>query len=327
MKVVIDYKGRICLVAAIIGLISLCAILTADAAPAKQNAEANGALIALWPKDDQIYYSNSVPNVSVAQVKALIRSGADISASDEQGNTPLMRASEAGNLLCVQFLVSSGAKTEARNHEGWTALVFACFLSKVDCARYLISRGAIVDTRDKGGETILRIVAQGLAEESFAADANAGHPVAKVDGQDGLMRCVRLLVSQGADVNAADNDGGTSLMWVAQGDGNVNLECVKFLVSKGAKVDVQDKDGTTALMNIASGMPIYSDGKAWNSGRIDCAKYLLSKGANLSLRNKDGKTALMLATNPDMISIFTRCRVDARPDSARSSRIGYCVDT
>ena len=85
-------------------------------------------------------------------------------------------------------------------------------------------------------------------------------------GYIGLLR--RLVGEKGADVDAADENGYTAVIWASNGG---HLECVKYLVGeKGADVDTASKDGATAVM-IAS-----------KAGHLEVVEYLKSKGASLS---------------------------------------------
>jgi ankyrin repeat protein len=57
---------------------------------------------------------------------------------------------------------------------------------------------------------------------------------------------VHCLVESGADVNLADRNGVTPLMWLtSRGDDGVPL--VKFLIAHGARLNAKDKDGITVL--------------------------------------------------------------------------------
>jgi hypothetical protein len=60
----------------------------------------------------------------------------------------------------------------------------------------------------------------------------------------GYAPIVQAFLAKGADVNAADNSGGSALIWaVARG----RAETVRLLLASGADVNAQDADGMTAL--------------------------------------------------------------------------------
>ena len=58
-------------------------------------------------------------------VKLLLAKGADVNAVDDQGNTALMLAANAGEFQIVASLIDAGANVNAKNKEGLTALGLA----------------------------------------------------------------------------------------------------------------------------------------------------------------------------------------------------------
>ena len=95
----------------------------------------------------------------------------------------------------------------------------------------------------------------------------------------GDVESVKLLLDHGADPNAANNIGATSLLWGA-GD----LEKVRLLLNAGANPNGRSKLGNTPLIVAAA----YAD-----SSRA--VKLLLEKGAELKAKNNRGNTALRSA--------------------------------
>ena len=97
---------------------------------------------------------------------------------------------------------------------------------------------------------------------------------------------VKLLLAQGADVNARDSYGQTALMRAAhKGDYQVAV----FLVEHGADLDVTAKYNLSALMLAVIG------------GHTEVVRILVEAGADLHIRGSKavpgfyGKTALALA--------------------------------
>ena len=271
-----------------LALLTLAAPTVCQAGAARtlsQQEKADAALLSLWPNDSEKYYSEVLPKVTVAQVDAALKNGANINARNTAGVSSLMAASGTGNVSCVKFLVSRGANVNAHDADGWTALMFACTFSTIDCAAFLISKGAYVDARTNEGQTALAVEAQALMEESLMANASAGHVVPVVADQASVMDCIKLLISKGANVNARDNNGGTALMLAATGDAAGNEECVKLLLSKGADVNAKDMDGDTALMQAASA---YWTGNAGSTA--NCVNLLISKGAEVNVKDNNGKS-------------------------------------
>ena len=71
--------------------------------------------------------------------------------------------------------------------------------------------------------------------------------------EEPAFEAVRLLVELGADVNATNDDGQTSMHSAAF---NGSDDIVQFLASSGAAVDVRDKNGETPWSMAAGIAPI-----------------------------------------------------------------------
>jgi len=130
----------------------------------------------------------------------------------------------------------------------------------------------------------------------FAIAANAGLANAqnsKTDGLDhqllnavfkGDLASVRMLLDNGADVEAKDANGSTPLVSAAEYN---DLAMVKLLLEKGANVRTKDRGGETALINAA------------RSGNSEIVGLLLQKTSDA----KEKKRALFAAVHGSGIVI------------------------
>jgi len=85
---------------------------------------------------------------------------------------------------------------------------------------------------------------------------------------EGHLHIVKLLLEQGADVNAKLNDG-TSSLYFASRQGHLNI--VKLLLEQGADINALTDDNLTAL------------GHACLFAQLDVVRFLIARGADVNL--------------------------------------------
>jgi len=93
---------------------------------------------------------------------------------------------------------------------------------------------------------------------------------------------VTLLIEAGADVNAKDDDGQTPLLFAA--GYSSTPEIVTLLIEEGAEVNARDIDGWTPLMNAV----------LWAKSP-EIVRLLIEAGADVNAKDDDGNTPLMIA--------------------------------
>jgi len=84
-----------------------------------------------------------------------------LGVKDEDGYTPLHRASYSGNIEAMRELLNSGADPSATTAEGWTPLHSACRWNQAAGAQLLLSHGAPLNQTTQGGQTALHLAAFG----------------------------------------------------------------------------------------------------------------------------------------------------------------------
>jgi ankyrin repeat protein len=82
------------------------------------------------------------------RTKLLLDGGANIDARNSHGATPLITASERGNLAMVILLLNRGAWVDAADHEGNTALHEASLYGHGRCVEALLAAGAQISARN-----------------------------------------------------------------------------------------------------------------------------------------------------------------------------------
>ncbi len=102
-----------------------------------------------------------------------------------------------------------------------------------------------------------------------------------IAAEKGNVDAAMFLIENGANVNVADANGNTPLVFVINKTGN--LKITERLLEKGASVNAQNRTGETALMYAA-----------WH-GHSAIVQLLLENRADVTLKNRQGNTALTLA--------------------------------
>jgi len=136
--------------------------------------------------------------------------------------------------------------------------------------------------------------------------ANTDAPVADA-AMRGDAAKVRLLLKQGADVNAAQGDGMTALHWAAfRGD----IDGTRMLISAGGRLEAVTRNGNYTPLHLAA-----------KAGNLPVVRALLDAGANVNAKTTSGGASpLHLAAaqgSADVVNalIEKKAAVDA-PDGA-----------
>jgi ankyrin repeat protein len=196
---------------------------------------------------------------------------ANLSIQNNEEQTALILAAVDGNIQIVRTLIALGVDVNVEGAAKATALSRAAQFGHKEIVRILVEAGAIIEARNTAGATALLIAAE------------AGHDVV-----------IDVLVTKGADVNARNNPGTWPLQ-LAAASGNV--KSVLRLLQGGANVNARNNTGFTPLMAAMK-----------NPKGDECARVLLEFGADVNAKEStNGWTPLFLAVHCD----------DSREDNVR----------
>ena len=246
-----------------VGLISASAVFAADIV----DASGSTPLLVAASNDD------------VAQVKQLLKAGANPNVRNKLDTTPLLEAAFHSNSEIIQALLDAGADPNAPGADGQTPLMLVARGTNVAAARMLLAKGANPQARES----------QRQQTALMWAAANSQGPM------------TRLLVEVGADLDAKTaidlmtplvsaepraqprSPGGMTALMFASREGC--LDCVAAMIEKGAAINLPDPEGVTPLL-----------WAIWNT-RFDVAKYLIEHGADVNRWDWWGRTPLYLAVD------------------------------
>ncbi|XP_059368677.1 kinase D-interacting substrate of 220 kDa B isoform X4 [Carassius carassius] len=232
-----------------------------------------------------------VEEENLAAVKSHLDKFKEVDGRSDNGQTPLMLASEQGSLEIVQELIRRGADVNLDDVDCWSALISAAKEGHVEVVKELLENSAYIEHRDMGGWTALtwasykgRVEVATVLLEAGANPNTTGqqysvYPIIWAAGR-GHAEIVKLLLEHGAKVNCSDKYGTTPLIWAAR---KGHYDCVMHLLENGADVDQEGANSMTALIVAVKG------------GYTEVVKELLKRNPNVNMTDKDGNTALMIA--------------------------------
>ncbi len=201
-------------------------------------------------------------------VVAILAKRPSIDATDDQGNTAVMLAIQAGrSTKIVEALLAHGAKLDIQQ-----GFMLAAASGDADMIQFLFDRGAQINERDAEGKTAL------IRAINFDRMRNY-NTYSTLDD-------IAVLLKLGAQVNIPDSEGKTPLM-------HAFLECyfateiADLLLAHKADTTItqQDNAGTTALMLASKKAP------------QEMVERLLKHGAQVNVQDNKGGSALTWAVS------------------------------
>ncbi|MBW3534290.1 MAG: ankyrin repeat domain-containing protein [Gemmatimonadetes bacterium] len=197
-----------------LGALCLGALLAGGMPPDARVADA--ALLGVGTAPDAPV-ADAAMRGDVAEVRALLRQGADVNAAQGDGMTALHWAAEVGGLELTEMLLYAGANPAARTRNGaYVPLHLASRAGRAAVAAALLEAGSDPDAATSTGARPLHFATQAASVET-----------------------ARTLLDHGADVDARDHaHAQTPLMWAASWG---HVAVVALLVERGADLDAASR--------------------------------------------------------------------------------------
>ena len=172
-------------------------------------------------------------------VHVLLEAGVDPGWPNDLGDTAMhlaMLSPEGTDVAgIVAALAGAGASGDDENNDGITPLILASRNARPDLVKLLLAHGAEPNIRGAAGNTALIFASEGRHESG-----NDPTDTSRME------ECIRLLVGAGADINAANDRGETSLHWAAN---LLNERVAEALLELGADPNVTSTSGVTPVAN------------------------------------------------------------------------------
>ncbi|WP_200859217.1 ankyrin repeat domain-containing protein [Brachyspira intermedia] len=243
----------------------------------------NGALVNLRAGDGFNALMEAVRTDNIEMAKLLIEHNSDINIKNKDGKNMIMIACENGNEEMFNLLIENNADINEKSSWGASALIYASEKGNINIMQYLIDNGIDVNGKaDDNGDTPLLWAVTGenpyeasklLIENGADVNATNNSGVAPATILAGSVpKVVKLLKDNGADLDTKfANDDPPIAIAASVG----NLEIVKALVENGADVNYYPND-----MNYTA---IYH---AIDQGCYEVAEYLFKNGVDLNIELK-----------------------------------------
>ena len=228
-----------------------------------------------------------------AAVDRILAAGADASAADDDGWTPLHTAAMAGHIDLARRLVRAGASVRAHAHgrEGGSPLSYALFYAKAymaealapACPDNLRTAAALGRSLDRFLGRAGELAPAALEGLDFYAPVFFPAWERTIERQEVLDEALcwaarnnqcgsmQALAALGADVNASPFRG-TPLLWACYSD---KVEAAVWLLDHGADPDLRHDWGGEGHGVQAVAMHL-----AAQHGAVDCLNLLLDRGAD-----------------------------------------------
>ena len=193
------------------------------------------------------------------KLEEMLRAGEPTEQYNEKGLTPLWIGVFKNDTTVVNLLINYKADINLLEKKGMHPIMIGCIANSYECVRILIENGADVNWR---------------------SSASLNQQPIRFASQGGSVKLVKLLLSQGADMESSPDDKFTPLMAAIHAK---KFDIAEYYFINNANVRVVSRDGETVIH------------EAIMSGSPAMVRLAIKYKAPLDIKTPNGKTTMQLA--------------------------------
>ena len=262
----------------------------------------------LYPRPFPIFHK-VIDMCAIAEL--LIKSGAKIDEATESKETPLIHAIQKNRTEFVKLLISYGVNVNCVSNSGATPLII--FTTKLDhdieILNLLIDNGADINALNPEGLSPLHtaviegnmkltklLISKGSNIE--IKDSTSRSSPLLYACQNGRTELFKMLLENGADVNAKSADGTSAIHFATQ---SANTEIVDLLLQRDLDINCKNNLGETPLYYTLYPRPFQAVSTAISTYKM--AKFLIERGATIDVATVSDRTPLIHAITKNNLNV------------------------
>ena len=192
-------------------------------------------------------------------------------------NAIFIEASKDGDIERLNWTLEQGADVDTRDQYGLRALMWATKYGHIDIVKILVPKVADIDARLSSKDWMFV-----RNEKNFEiAESYKGLTALKVALKEKNYEIAKVLLDNGADINARDSGGRTALVRASEQIQTV-FGLREYLIEEGSDVNNPSREFENFTNSALEIVEI----------QIELMEFLIENGADVNARDYDGKTAL-----------------------------------